>query len=179
MSGTRKKYDLNEKNYFKFFGITEKQNISVRSLTANYKKIITILNSEPDNFFKREKMAFSTRSFETLVDPITRAKYLISLHGHESDVRDSAEPTDFIFVNQLNHQFEMTSTVEEVNDFILELKNQTIWIKEQIEESIDTYKNYKVAAGLLNRFHEISTIHNKSKEKKTNIEAGITYVIFD
>ena len=179
MSGTRKKYDLNEKNYFKFFGIATKQNISVRSLTTHYKKIITMLNNEDDSFFKRDKLEFATRSFQTLADPITRAKYVISLHGYENDVRDGAEPSDFVFINQLNHQYEMASTVEEVNEFILELKNQTTWIKEQIEESIDIYENYKVAAGLLNRFHEISTIHNKSKEKKTNIEAGITYVVFD
>lgn len=179
MSGTKKSYNLNEKNYFKFFGIQQKQNISVRSLTAHYKKILTILKNEEDNFSNREKIDFATRSFETLADPISRARYLIELNGYESDVRDSAEPSDFVFVNQLNHQYETANTVEEIEEFILELKSQTTFIKEQIEESIDIYENYKIAAGLLNRFYEISNIHNRSKQKKTEIEAGIKYVVFD
>jgi len=32
---------------------------------------------------------------------------------------------------------------------------------------------------LLNRFYEISDIHNKTKQKKLDIESGIKYVVFD
>ena len=46
MSGIKRIYGLEEKNYFKFFGIDEKQGISVRSLTTHYKKIITILRKD-------------------------------------------------------------------------------------------------------------------------------------
>jgi len=179
MSGTKRNYDLNEKNYFKFFGIKQKHNISVRSLTTHYKKILTILKNSEDSFSNREKIDFATRSFETLADPISRARYLIELNGFESDVRDSAEPTDFVFVNQLNYEYENSNTVEDIDNFILELKSQTTFIKEQIEESIDIYENYKIAAGLLNRFYEISNIHNKSKQKKKELESGIKYVVFD
>ena len=179
MGGIRKTYDLAEKNYFKFFGVKEQQNLSVRSLTTHYKKILTILNEETDSFYKREKIEFATRAFETLADPIPRAKYIISLNGFDNDVRDNADPSDFIFVNQLNFQYDNANTKEDINEFILELKNQTSWIKEQIEDSIDIYENFKVAAGLLNRFHEISHIHNKTKQKKLDIETGIKYVVFD
>jgi len=179
MSGIRKTYDLAEKNYFKFFGVNKQQNLSVRSLTTHYKKILTILNEEEDSFYKREKIEFATRAFETLADPISRAKYIISLNGFDTDVRDSAEPSDFVFVNQLNFQYDNANTKEDINEFILELKNQTTWIKEQIEDSIDVYENFKVAAGLLNRFYEISDIHNKTKQKKLDIESGIKYVVFD
>ena len=179
MSGIRKTYDLAEKNYFKFFGVNKQQNLSVRSLTTHYKKILTILNKEEDSFYKREKIEFATRAFETLVDPILRAKYIISLHGFDNDVRDGAEPSDFVFVNQLNFQYDNANTKEDINEFILELKNQTTWIKEQIEDSIDVYENFKIAAGLLNRFYEISYIHNKTKQKKLDIESGIKYVVFD
>ena len=179
MSGIRKTYDLTEKNYFKFFGVKEQQNLSARSLTIHYKKILTILSNENDGFYKREKLDFANRAFETLVDPITRARYILEINGFDNDVRDTADANDFVFVNQLNFQYDNATNIEDINEFILELQNQTSWIKEQIEESIDVYQNYKIAAGLLSRFYEISNIHNKSKEKKSNIATGIKYAIFE
>ncbi len=179
MSSIRKTYNLNEKNYFKFFGINEQQGLSVRSLTIHYKKILTILNNENDGFYKREKLDFSNRAFETLVDPIMRARYILEINGFDNDVRDTVEANDFVFFNQLNFQYDCANTIDDINEFILELKNQTTWIKEQIEESIDIYKNYKIASGLLSRFYEISNIHYKSKEKKLNIESGIKYAVFE
>lgn len=74
MSSIRKTYDLTEKNYFKFFGVNEQQNLSVRSLTTHYKKILTLLNKEEDSFYKREKIEFATRAFETLADRYTTCK---------------------------------------------------------------------------------------------------------
>lgn len=178
MSGTKRVYNLEEKNYFKFFGIDEKQNISVRSLTAHYKKIIAILKHD-NTFLSKDKQRFADRAFETLVDPISRAKYILSEKGVETDVRDSARPSDFVFVNSLKTQYELAITVVDVESFILELKDQTSFIKEQIEYTIDVSVDYKMAAGLLNRFYELSEIHKKAKEKKLNLQSGITYAVFD
>ena len=178
MSGTKRVYNLEEKNYFKFFGIESKQEISVRSLTSHYKKIVTILKQE-DSFLSKDKLGFAHRAFETLADPIARAKYILEINGMETDVRDAASPEDFLFINNLNAQCDLTSTIDEVQDFILELKEQTSFIKEQIQYSIDVSQNYKMASGLLSRFYEISSIHNKAKTKKNELEAGITHVVFD
>lgn len=178
MSGTKRIYNLEEKNYFRFFGLDEKQGISVRSLTTHYKKIVSILN-EDDTFIGRDKKMFAQRAFETLADPISRARYVLEQNGYENDVRDGANAEDFAFVNQLNLQYEMSNTVEDMNEYILELKEQTSFIKEQIEQSIDLYNNYKIAAGLLNRFYEISHIHEKAKIKRKELEEGIKHVVFD
>lgn len=178
MSGIKRTYDLEEKNYFKFFGLIEKQGISVRSLTTHYKKIVSILN-ENDTFINRDKKIFAQRAFETLADPISRVKYLLEQNGYENDVRDGANAEDFAFVNQLNAQYEYANTIEDINEFILELKEHTSFIKEQIEQSVDLYNNYKIAAGLLNRFFEISNIHEDAKAKRKEIEEGIKHVIFD
>lgn len=179
MSGIKKTYNLDEKNFFKFFGLEERQDISVRSLTTHYKKIMLLLKELDSNFTTREKIDFATRGFETLADPISRARYILELNGFENDVRDGAEPSDFVFVNQMLKQYEDANTVEDIENFILELKDQTTFIKEQISDSIDIYQNYKITAGLLNRFYEISNIHNKSKKKKRELEAGIRHVVFD
>lgn len=178
MSGTKRIYNLEEKNYFKFFGIEQKQNISVRSLTAHYKKIISILKQD-NTFLSKDKQRFADRAFESLVDPISRAKYILMENGVEVDARDGAGPTDFMYINNLQSQYELATTVEDIENFILELKDQTSFIKEQIEYAIDISLDYKMAAGLLSRFYELSEIHKKSKEKKLNLQNGIKYVVFD
>ena len=178
MSGTKRVYNLEEKNYFKFFGIDEKQDISVRSLTTHYKKIVTLLK-ENDGFINRERIDFAHRAFETLVDPISRARYILENKGEECDVRDGAGPEDFLYINNLNNQYQSANTLEDIDNFIQELKDQTAFIKEQIQYTIDVSANYRMAAGLLNRFYEISNIHEKTKIKKQELEVGIKYVVFD
>lgn len=178
MSGTKRVYHLEEKNYFKFFGIQEKQDISVRSLTTHYKKIITILKQNED-FLSKDKVQFAHRAFETLVDPIARAKYILELNGVETDVRDSGNPEDFFYIHTFNDRYDNITSSADMDAFILDLKSQTSFIKEEIEFAIDTDLNFKLASGLLNRFYEISKIHEKSKNKKNEIEMGITHVVFD
>lgn len=178
MSGIKRIYGLEEKNYFKFFGIDEKQGISVRSLTTHYKKILTILKKDT-SFTGQDRLSFANRAFETLADPIARARYILGLKGHENDFRDGARPDDMVFINQLKHQLEEQTTSEDIATYIDELKDQTQFIKDQIEQSIDTYQNYKTASGLLNRFYEISEIHQEAKQKQEKIEEGITYVVFN
>ena len=178
MSGTKRVYGLNEKNYFKFFGIDEKHGLSVRSLTTHYKKILIILGKD-NSFEGRDKQSFAKRAFETLADPISRARYILELHKVENDFRDSAGPEDMLLTNQLRQQLTDLVTVEDINTCIEELKEQTQFIKDQIEKSIDQYQNYKTASGLLNRFYEISEVHQQAKTKKREIQEGITHVVFN
>ena len=178
MSGTKRVYNLEEKNYFKFFGIEEKQDISVRSLTTHYKKIVTLLKQD-NKFLSKDKVAFAHRAFDTLADPLSRAKYILELNGVENDVRDGANAEDFLFINNLNAQYDASNTVDEILNFILELKEQTSFIKEQIQYCIDETHNFNMASGLLNRFYEISAIHDKTKLKKHELELGIKHVVFD
>ena len=178
MSGTKRIYGLNEKNYFKFFGIEEKHGLSVRSLTTHYKKILMILGKD-NSFHGRDRQSFAKRAFETLADPISRARYILEIKGHENDFKDGARPDDMIYSNQLRHQLNEHITVEEVDVFIEDLKEQTQFIKDQIEQSIDTYHNYKTASGLLNRFYEISAINQSAKAKRLEIQEGIKHVVFN
>tara|TARA_B100001057_G_scaffold487831_1_gene571178 strand:- start:4161 stop:4700 length:540 start_codon:yes stop_codon:yes gene_type:complete len=178
MSGTKRVYGLNEKNYFKFFGIDEKHGLSVRSLTTHYKKILIILGKD-NSFEGRDKQSFAKRAFETLADPILRARYILELHKEENDFRDSASAEDMLITGQLKNQLSELITVEDIDSFVEDLKEQTQFIKDQIEKSIDMYQNYKMAGSLLNRFYEISEVHQQAKVKRVEIQEGITHVVFN
>ena len=86
---------------------------------------------------------------------------------------------EMLLTNQLRQQLNEQTTVEDVDAFIEDLKEQTQFIKDQIEQSIDTYHNYKTASGLLNRFYEISEIHQSAKIKRLQIQEGIKHVVFN
>ena len=156
MSGTKRLYNLDEKNYFKFFGIDAKQGISIRSLSTHYKKILNLLKD--DN-------SFIGKDLET--------------NGHEWDFRDGATAEDLSFTHELRAQLGRANQHFELENFIFELKDHTHFIIEQIEESIDTYENYKTASGLVNRFYEISSIHDDAVDKKHEVEEGIHHGVFD
>jgi len=178
MSGTKRLYNLDEKNYFKFFGVEEKQGISIRSLSTHYKKILNLLKDD-NSFLGRDHKEFAHRAFNTLVDPILRARYILETNGHEWDFRDGATADDLSFTHELKAQLGRANLFFELENFIFELKDHTHFIIEQIEESIDTYQNYKSASGLVNRFYEISALHDEAVNKKHEVEEGIHHGVFD
>lgn len=178
MSGTKRTYNLSEKNYFKFFGIDARQGLSVRSLTTHYKKILTILK-EDETFLGRDKQAFAERAFETLVDPIRRAKYLIEQQGLDTDIVDNISPEDAAMRTHYEYALNNITDEDEIEDFIADLKDQTSFVIDEIERSIDIYANYKMAMGLICKFEELSVIHQIAKDKKEKMVDGIKYVVFD
>jgi hypothetical protein len=178
MSGTKKIYNLTEKNYFKFFGIDEKYGISVRSLTTHYKKVVAILK-EDTTVLGNDKLMFAERAFNTLADPISRARYLIELNGEDTDIIDNLSVIDRSLSQHYEYALADITSVAEIDDFIADLKDQSQFIIDQIESSIDTYKNYKNAMGLICKFHSIAEIHNAAKDKKQKLNDGIKYVVFD
>ena len=102
MSGTKRLYNLDEKNYFKFFGVEEKQGTSIRSLSTHYKKILNILKDD-NSFIGRDHKEFAHRAFNTLVDPILRARYILETNGHEWDFRDGTTAEDLSFISDLSY----------------------------------------------------------------------------
>ena len=90
-----------------------------------------------NSFHGRDRQSFAKRAFETLADPISRARYILEIKGHENDFKDGARPDDMIYSNQLRQQLNEQTTVEDVDAFIEDLKEQTQFIKDQIEQSID------------------------------------------
>jgi hypothetical protein len=83
------------------------------------------------------------------------------------------------FISDLRIQLGRANAQFELENFIFELKGHTTFIIEQIEESIDVYKNYKTAIGLINRFYEISHLHEEATNKKHEVEEGIHHGVFD
>jgi len=164
MSGTKRVYDIDSSEYYKFFGIEQKFSISVRSLTSHYKRICGILSKEGD-VIKNNKLSFAKTGFETLLNPISRAKYILKLKGFD-DFNDTNPTTDISIASQLKLQLKNSNDIESINLLIGELKEQSDFIIEQIRKNIDVKQNYRVASSFVTRWYELQKIYKLAKEKR-------------
>jgi len=80
------------RNYFELFGLPQSFQIDTAALSERYRKLQRVIH--PDRFARasdrerRLSMQGAIRvneAFETLKDPVRRARYLLSLHGVEPD----------------------------------------------------------------------------------------------
>jgi molecular chaperone HscB len=177
MSGTKKTYNFESKNFFEFFNIEEKFGISTRSLNSHYKKIVGIL-SKDNSFISQDRLSFAGRAYNTLLNPIERARYIIQLHGVDADYHDSMSPEDMHVCHEYRSELSYLTSEEEIEIFQQSLKEQSDFIVDNIQKSIDTNKDYEVASGLVSRFYELQEIYHDSKEKKSKIRDGIMFVKF-
>lgn len=182
MSGTKKTYHLDSKNYFEFFNIEEKFDISGRSLATHFKKVSAILRAElredHNNIMILDKLSFAERAFDTLLNPLERARYIIKLNGYDNDIHDTMNLEDFSLCNELRNELMQSTTEDDIEILQDTLKEQSDFIIQQLHNEIDTHKNYVSAASLVSTWYELRDIYEESKTRKSKMQDGITFVAF-
>lgn len=182
MSGTKKTYHLDSKNYFTFFNIEEKFDLSTRSLATHYKKVSAILRQQlkesTSDFLIKDRIAFSERAFQTLLNPLERARYIISTNGIDTDIHDSMNAEDVSLCNELRNELSQTTTEEDVELLQETLKEQSDFIIDQIKKNIDDKKEYATAASLVSTWYSLRDIYEETKLRKRKIRDGIVFVAF-
>lgn len=104
------------KNHFELFGLQPAFRIDAAKLEAGYRELQTAVH--PDRFAagsdaeKRVSMQWATRAneaYRTLKHPVARARYLLSLHGVDTqEETNTAMPADFLM-----RQMEWREAVQE------------------------------------------------------------------
>lgn len=181
MSGTKKAYNLDSKNYFEFFNIEEKFSISTRSLTNNYKKVSEILREHlelENSILVQDRISFARRAFQTLQHPLERARYIISLHGVDNDIHDAISAEGVSLCSELGYELSQCFTEEDIDLFQESIKDNSDFIIDNIAKNIDEYNNYMGAASLVSAWYALHELYEQSKSKKLKIRDGITFVGF-
>lgn len=172
MSGLKKAYNTESKEYFDLFGLEEKYAISIRSLTSHYKRVSSAMKKD-NSFLENDRMNFIKRAFDTLSNPIERAKYIVSLHGVDVDIHDSKMPEDIVYVNQLTNDLHHTYTVEDVTLFTEHLRHESDSIIQSLGHYIDVEPDYDEAASLISRWYAIQSVYSSAKDRKKDLEKNI------
>ncbi len=105
------------KNYFELFGLPVDYSVDAAALADNYRNLQRVVH--PDRFAsasdqeRRLSMQGATlinEAFQTLKDPMLRARYLLSLHGVEmGDGKESTQDMEFLM-----EQMELREQLSEV-----------------------------------------------------------------
>jgi molecular chaperone HscB len=147
-----------QQNYFQLFGLGERFQLDNAQLEQHYRTLQTQVH--PDKFAhlseseQRVSMQWATRvneAYQTLREPVRRARYLLSLHGVDTqEETNTAMPADFLM-----QQMEWREAIEEAQqardeaaliELETRLQHETRELEQYLAAKIDTEHNYADAA---------------------------------
>ncbi len=155
-------YDFKQ-NFFQLFGLSESYQLDSTALEQHYRTLQTQVH--PDKFAhlseaeQRVSMQLSTRvneAYQTLRSPLKRARYLLTLHGVDTqEETNTAMPVEFLM-----QQMEWREAVEEaqqakdiaaLEEFETRLQHEMHELQRQLAVKIDTEHDYQEAAGMVRK----------------------------
>lgn len=152
-----------QQNHFQLFGLPQRYRID----SALFERQFHALQAQvhPDNFThmpeaeRRVSMQWATRvneAYQTLRNPLSRARYLLALHGVDTqEETNTAMPADFLM-----KQIEWREAVEEarraaglnqLSRMEIRLRQEMTALREQLAVTIDDVCNYALAAEIVRK----------------------------
>ena len=146
-------------SHFDLFGLPPAFSLEKDRLEAAYREIQSRVH--PDRFAsagdaeRRASLQWTTRvneAFQTLRNPVARAKHLLELHGVDVAFEtNTAMPADFL-MQQMELREALEKAVEKkdpaaVDRIRADLRNEKTVLEKQIAQAIDQKKDYPGAAG--------------------------------
>jgi molecular chaperone HscB len=155
-------FDL-QQNHFQLFGLAESFGIDAAQLDRQYRELQALVHPDKSAHLseaeQRLAMQHSTQvneAYQTLRRPITRARYLLSLHGVDTqEDTNTSMPLDFLMA-----QMEWREAIDEakqardtavLDKLEARLHHETRELETQLAGKIDADKNYADAAGLVRK----------------------------
>lgn len=124
-------------DYFSYLGLPQKLGIDLPEMEQRFHSLSRRLH--PDVFFQRveterqlsvEAAAFLNDAYRTLKNPLTRAEYLLALHGiRKNDPRISGAPLEL-----LEEVFELKTTLDQIRDGDETAQPQLVQAREKIQK---------------------------------------------
>jgi len=149
-----------QQNYFQLFNIAQSYQIDTAQLERQYRALQSL--THPDKYThlpdaeQRVAMQHSTRvneAYQTLRKPMLRARYLLSLHGVDTqEETNTIMPLDFLTAQmawrEAVAEAQQTRDAALLGEMEMRMQRETRELEAQLAVKIDTEKNYTAAAGL-------------------------------
>ncbi len=150
-------------NYFQLFGLAQSFQLDSTKLEFQYRALQAQVHPDKSAHLgeaeQRVAMQQSTRvneAYQTLKSPIRRARYLLSLHGVDTqEETNTAMPVDFLMA-QMAWREALEDAVQARDVAALDrhearMKVETRELEAQLAVKIDTNQDYASAAGLVRK----------------------------
>jgi molecular chaperone HscB len=150
-------FDL-QQNFFQLFGLPEHYRLDSAQLDQQYHALQTQVH--PDKFAhlsdaeRRMSMQWATRTnegYQTLRNPIKRARYLLGLHGVDTqEETNTVMPMDFLMEQmewrEAVEEAQQSSDIDQLEKLEARLHHEVRLLQESLAVKIDDEHNYAVAA---------------------------------
>ncbi|MDH5228829.1 MAG: co-chaperone HscB [Gammaproteobacteria bacterium] len=111
-----------EADYFSFFGIEPSFELDLNQLSARYRELQKVMHpdrfaaaSERERALSMQKASMINDAFQTLKNPLSRAKYLLQLNGHAlDDENNTVMAPDFLMTQMDLH--DQLGAIKQAND---------------------------------------------------------------
>jgi molecular chaperone HscB len=152
-----------QQNHFQLFGLAQSFEIDAAQLDLHYRALQAQVHpdksahlSEAEQRLAMQRSTQVNEAYQTLRNPLRRARYLLSLHGVDTqEDTNTSMPVDFLMA-QMEWR-EAIAEAQEARDVAVldeleaRLHRETRELETQLAGKIDAEKNYADAAGLVRK----------------------------
>jgi molecular chaperone HscB len=163
------KLDL-QQDFFSLFDLPLNFQIDTTSLEQSYRNLQSQVH--PDKFThlsdaeRRLSMQWATRvneAYQTLRSPLNRARYLLSLHGVDTqEESNTAMPVDFLMQQMEWHEALVEAKQAKNADVLAEIEHQVQNVKRVLEQELardlDNAHDYVAASGIVRKLKFIEKL---------------------
>ncbi|MDZ4202408.1 MAG: Fe-S protein assembly co-chaperone HscB [Gallionella sp.] len=149
-----------QQNHFHLFGLPQSFVIDAMQLDSQYRALQAQVHPDKSAHLpeteQRLAMQHSTQvneAYQTLRKPLSRARYLLSLHGVDTqEETNTAMPLEFLMEQmEWREAVDEACEVEVLDALEARLRRETNELEAQLAGKIDTEHNYADAAGLVRK----------------------------
>ncbi len=152
-----------QQDFFRLFNLPSRYQIDSAALEQSYRALQAQVH--PDKFAhlseheRRMAMQWATRAnegYQTLRSPLNRARYLLSLHGVDTqEDSNTAMPIDFL-MQQMEWREALEETKQTKNGTALEEMEQRVqhevrFLQQQLATDMDDSHDYAAASGIVRK----------------------------
>ena len=152
-----------QQDYFKLFGLAQSFQIDTAQLEQQYRALQTLVHPDrsthlPDaeQRVAMQRATLVNEAYQTLRKPIRRARYLLSLHGVDTqEETNTAMPLDFLMAQmewrEAVADARQAGEIDMLGQLEARMQRETKALEAQLAVKIDTEKDYVAAAGLVRK----------------------------
>lgn len=169
-------------NHFILFGLPARFNIDLAALDQSYRKIQAEVH--PDRFAsaaaneRLQSLQWATlanEAYQTLKRPVSRARYLLGLHGIDTQEESNTQmPVDFLML-QMEWREGIEEAIHHRSIAMLETINKAVSTKSRellalLENQLDSENNYVQATETVRKLRFLEKVHSDITEAEQSLE---------
>lgn len=150
-------------NHFQLFGLAAVFELDAAQLEQTFRALQAQVHpdksahlSDAEQRVAMQRSTLVNEAYQTLKSPIRRARYLLTLHGVDTqEETNTAMPVDFLIVQmewrEAVIEAQQARDVDALGQLESRMKRETRELESQLRDKIDTEQDYASAAGLVRK----------------------------